>query len=152
MNWILLLMIIGLIYLGIDYGRLLYKIKQDNLPWQINFPHRNIFISAKNSDAILHLKEMDIEAHQIAEVGISKRENKLGLEKIYYENNDELWSYCYEDAQIGALTPIEINNYKIKIFFDNELPDGAIRAVIKDLGLTDYMVNIGICSEKSGGK
>lgn len=32
------------------------------------------------------------------------------------------------------------------------LPEGAERAVIKQLDLVDYMVNIGICSERSGDK
>jgi len=50
------------------------------------------------------------------------------------------------------LSPFERDNYEIKLFFDHKLPEGAERTIIKQLGLLDYMINIGICSEKSGGK
>jgi hypothetical protein len=58
----------------------------------------------------------------------------------------------YDKTQLERLSNDERDGYEIKIFFDHKLPKGAERAVIEQLGLTDYMVTIGICGKKSGGK
>lgn len=72
--------------------------------------------------------------------------------KVWFENGDELIVYEYGVAQIQKLSKHEKKCFVHKIFFDYMLPEGAERAVIKQLDLVDYMVNIGICSERSGNK
>ena len=111
-------------------------------------------VSANESQYIAALAAMDIKAHKKVGIGVKvfMDNSKQGITKVDFKNGDELIIYNYERAQIAPLTQNEIKDYALKIFFDYKLPEGAERAVIKQLGLLDYMVNIGICSEKSGGK
>ena len=111
-------------------------------------------IKTKDGNYIDDLAQLDIDAHKAAGVEVEQvvRKYEQGYTKTIFLNKDELVIYDYNEAQIVPLTQLELNNYKQKIFFDYKLPKGAERAIIKQLGLLDYMVNIGICSEKSGGK
>lgn len=154
--WIGLILVIALCYIGFDYGRLIVKNRflqreYGQAPYE---PTRYIMIGAKGSQYIQDLSMLDVTAHTAAGIGVMYLEDKKneGYAKTVFENGDELIVYCYDKAQIAPLTKREINGYKHKIFFDYKLPEGAERAIIKQLGLLDYMVNIGICSEKSGGK
>ena len=109
-------------------------------------------IKTKDGNYIDDLAQLDIDAHKAAGVEVGQIVRKQGYTKTIFLNKDELVIYDYNEAQILPLTQLELNNYKQKIFFDYKLPKGAERAVIKQLGLLNYMVNIGICNEKSGGK
>lgn len=60
-----------------------------------------------------------------------------------WDNGDEEYLYCYGAQEMKKLA--RIGDYETKIFFDSKLPEGAIRATLKDLGLEGYMVQIGIC-------
>lgn len=111
-------------------------------------------VGAEGNNYIPELATLDVRAHTSAGIGVKSfiENQEQGYMKTVFENEDELIVYYYDKAQIVTLTQYEINNYSQKLFFDYKLPEGAERAVIKQLGLLDYMVNIGICSEKSGGK
>ena len=155
MNWQWLLLMALLVYLGIDYGRMCYqqwKMKRNGeLPFEIYTPVRYIFIGAGNGARVQELKRMDIEAHAQAGIDIKKQHYGRGYEKIIYDNKDEILYYCWGEAPIDALSARDIGSHKTKIFFDNELPQGAERACIKELGLNNYMVSIGICDRDYGG-
>ena len=157
MEWLWILLIAALAYIGFDYGRLIFKVRrlQQELGEEEDYtPVRYIMVGVNESQYIADLATMDIKAHK--EMGINVKvfmdNAKQGITKVVFENGDELIVYNYEKAQIAPLTKREVKDYAQKIFFDYKLPEGAERAVIKQLGLLDYMVNIGICSEKSGGK
>ena len=161
MQWIGIIMILALIYIGVDYGRLVVKSRRLEQESETTFeftpylPTRYIMIDANESQYITDLVTMDVKAHLQAGISIKYSEenkDKGILLKTIFENGDELIVYDYNNAQIAPLTKQEINNYSQKLFFDYKLPKGAERAIIEQLGLVDYMVNIGICSEKSGGK
>lgn len=157
MGWQFIILIMLLVYIGFDYGRLIAKnkhLQNGVLELENNTPTRYIMVGARDSQYITYLATLDIDAHAQAGVLVkySEENKEKGIQKIVFENDDELIVYDYENAQVIPLTKKEINDYSQKIFFDYRLPDGAERAIIKQLGLLDYMVNIGICSEKSGGK
>lgn len=149
MFWIGFFLILALIYIGFDYGRLLLKVRRQEL--QINeetqLLTRYIMIGTKDSSKIQELADLDVEAH--AKHGINVKFCIAGANessmKTYFENGDELLVYRYEDAEIEALTKQEKEKYVHRIFFDYKLPEGAERAVIEKLGLLDYMINVGIC-------
>lgn len=157
MEWLWILLIALLVYIGVDHGRLIVKVRrlQQELGEEEDYtPVRYIMVGADGSKYIADLAAMDIKAHK--EAGISVKmfmdNAKQGITKVVFDNRDELIVYNYEKAQIAPLTKREVKDYAQKIFFDYKLPEGAERAIIQQLGLLDYMVNIGICSEKSGGK
>ena len=154
-GWIILCL---LIYIGIDYGCLLHK--NIRLKQQINkndhIPTKNIMITAdQNGYYILKLASLCMAAHKDNNIGVVRYEDKLnekGTMLIKFENDDELLVYRYDIAKIVPLSKHNIKNYLIKLFLDYKLEAGAERTIIKQLGLLNYMINIGICDEKSGGK
>lgn len=153
MEWLWILLIIVLVYIGIDYGRLIFKVRrlQQELGEEEDYtPVRYIMVGANESKYIADLAALDIKAHKEAGIGIKvfMDNAKQGITKVGFENGDELIVYNYEKAQIAPLTKREVKDYAQKIFFDYKLPEGAERATIQQLGLLNYMVNIGICSEK----
>ena len=114
-------------------------------------------VSAKkeegDKDYISDLAVMCIEAHNKVGIGVKTFISTENFSQTYFENGDEVLIFDYENlSEIKALSKSEKEKYQHKFFFDYKLPEGAERAVIQQLGLLDYMVNIGICSEKSGGK
>lgn len=154
MEWLWILFIIALGYIGFDYGRLILKDRRNRLDYEFEpyTPIRNIMISSEKSSHVLDLYTMCVQAHTEAAIDVVSSVIQDGYSKIIFENRDELILYFYDKAKINVLTATEIEDYSQKIFIDSNLPKGAERAVIEQLGLLDYMVNIGICSEKSGGK
>lgn len=158
MTWIWLFLVVLLIYIGFDYGRLIINnrrlqnyVGEEDTKYT---PSRHIMFRSSEGFYISKLAKMSLSAHQIADVGIkSYNEDQDGkYMKIVFDNKDELIVYEYGAMPIDRLSKQEIDNYEHKIFFDYKLPEGAERAIIEQLGLTNYMVNIGICSEKCGGK
>lgn len=153
MNIVLGLLIVALIYIGIEYGTLVFEHRRQQKD-DIYTPTRYIMIKTRDGNYIDDLAQLDIDAHKAAGVEVEQvvRKHEQGYTKTIFLNKDELVVYDYNEAQILPLTQLELNNYNQKIFFDYKLPKGAERAIIQQLGLLNYMVNIGICSEKSGGK
>ena len=157
MNWMIGFLVALLMYIGFDYGRLMLKnrrLQQSVFEFEDYTPIRYIMIGATHGKYIGELATLDVKAHTSAGIGIKEyvEDTEHGYVKTVFENKDELIVYDYDKAQITALTQKELNDYAHKLFFDYKLPEGAERAIIKQLGLIGYMVNIGICSEKSGGK
>ena len=111
-------------------------------------------IASHEGHYITDLAKMVTKAHRDVDVGIRTDiiNEEKGFVHTFFENGDELIVYDYDTAQINALSKLQKDKYAHRLFFDYKLPEGAVRAVIKKLDLLDYMVNIGICSEKSGGK
>ena len=104
---------------------------------------------------ITQLASLCIFAHSNADINICNYDNRFdndGIMQIKFDNGDELLMYNYEKIKITSLSKQDIKNYVNKIFFDYKLPKGAERAIIQELGLSDHLISIGICSEKSGGK
>ena len=158
MIWKIVILFILMIYIGFDYGRTVIENRRlkRNIMEQDDrcTPLRYIMVGTQGSSYITDLAMKSVNAHRAAGVGIKNYEddNENGYMKVVFDNEDELLVYKYEKAQIASLTKHEINNYEHKLFLACELPIGAERAIVQQLGLMDYMVNIGICSEKSGGK
>lgn len=155
--WLGILMLLGLLYIGIEYGCLLRenkRLREGVQEIDEYTPVRYIMIGAKGSSHIADLSITTVQAHSAVGVGIKciyeKDEEKVV--KTFFENGDELFIYQYGVAPIDALSKGQIDGFINRIFFDYNLPQGAERAVIEQLGLVDYMVNIGICSEKGGKK
>ena len=154
--WMGIVLLGILFYLGFDYGRLWLKSRrlEEELGDTDYTPMRYIMIGTNNSDVIADLSSLDIQAHKKAGVKIVNQliQPNKGFIKVWFENGDELIVYEYGVAQIQKLSKHEKKCFVHKIFFDHMLPEGAERAVIKQLDLVDYMVNIGICSERSKNK
>ena len=151
----LIVLIIGSIFIGFDYGRMLIKNRRlqvefgdDSAPYT---PIRNIMIMDNYCPYLMELATLCIKAHGDADIKITKYDSSQennGVVKVYFDNDDELLVYQYGKAKIKELTSREKKNYANKIFLDYKLPEGAICAAIEQLGLLDYMVNIGICRDK----
>lgn len=159
MFWAGLLLFVILVYIGFDYGRLIIENRrlsmlqaESGIEFTPYIPTKYIMIGTKGATYIQELAQMDIKAHTKAGIGIKSvitAEEKI---HTYFENGDQLLVVNYDKTQLERLSNDERDGYEIKIFFDHKLPKGAERAVIEQLGLMDYMVNIGICGKKSGGK
>ena len=139
-------------FLAIDHTRIIIEnrrlrryIEQEEI-----VRSRSIYIKAKEEDDLIdHLAAINMEAYDQAQATIIKRYRNNGCLFVEYDNGDQIIVAQY-GARMGSFPQNSIGNYSHRIFFDYKLPDGAIRAVIKDLGLTDYMIQIGICTERSG--
>lgn len=114
-------------------------------------PTRFIFYKRIDSKYLSDIQTLIFNSR--AEAGIEwVTENKAGYSLTRFTNGDELMVFIDGATEWAPLKKKQITDYKIKIFIDNQLDRGAERALIEGLGLTDYMVQIGICSEKNGGK
>lgn len=114
-------------------------------------PTRFIFYKRIDSKYLSDMQTLIFNSR--AEAGIEwVTENKAGYSLTKFTNGDELMVFIDGTIEWAPLKKKQIEDYKIKIFIDNKLDKGAERALIEGLGLTDYMVQIGVCSEKNGGK
>lgn len=157
--WILLLC--GLVFIGIDYGRLIAKSRRieqelvEDIELNPYTPTRYIMICAESDSCLLDLAEMAVRAHLKSGIKVmlqTDQEKSRGCITTIFGNGDELIVYDYNIAKFEKLTKDERDNYAQRIFFDHKLPEGAERAIIEKLGLVDYMISVGICTKKSGGK
>ena len=147
-----LILIAALVFLAIDHARIIIEnkrlwtyIEQDEATRS-----RNIYIKTKEEDDLIdHLVSVNMEAYDQVQATIVKRYWNNGCLFVEYDTGDQIIVAQY-GARLGAFPQNSIGNYSHRIFFDYKLPSGAISAVIKDLGLTDYMIQIGICTERSG--
>ena len=114
-------------------------------------PIRHIFVARGDNSAARGLYEASIQAHRKAGYKIETEDACVDqkMTHIIWDNGDEELIYVYGISPIDKLAPAQIKEYEHNIFFDSDLPKGAERAVIKALGLEDYMIQIGICK---GGK
>ena len=156
MNTLGVIVIIGLVIIGFLYGNMwkendaLRKALEDG-GQTIELPLKYIMFSAGPDSEIMELAQTALHAHAFAGVKIKDVVSSKECQKTIYENNDELIVYQY-GATIKPLKRHELNGYALKIFFDDKLPTGAERAIIKQLGLADCMVTIGICTNKTKGE
>ena len=155
--WLGIIMLLALIYIGIEYGCMWKenkRLKESIQEVEKYTPIRYIMIGAEGSSHIADLSIATVQAHGAVGVGIKciyERDEEKTV-KTFFENGDELFVYQYGVAPIDALSKGQREGFINRIFFDYNLPKGAERAIIEQLGLVDYMVNIGICSEKGGKK
>lgn len=153
MNWIWILLIGCLVYIGIDYGRMVYKsrVGGQTIEYTPYSPIRHIFIAQGDNSAAKDLFKASIQAHCKAGYKIETEKARFDQKTthIVWDNGDEELMYFYGVSPIDQLATAQIKEYEHKIFFDSDLPEGAERAVIKALGLEDYMIQVGICK---GGK
>lgn len=145
----IVIFILAMGYLGFDYGRMFLKLRRMEAPGS-HPPFQFIMVGTKESKVIQQLVNLDVSAHFMAGVSVKKNISKKGFNRIVFGNDDEIIVYEYGEAPITALTPQEKEEYVQKIFFDINLPIGAERAVVKDLGLVGYMISMGVCSEEIG--
>lgn len=146
-----IIIILLLIYVGFDYGRLIVKNRRIEQELDIfdYVPVRNIMIAAPDGDHIVDLSLMCLSAHHKSGVGVKSLIEEKHFTRTLFDNGDEMWLIKYdENMSIDALTKHEKEDYANKIFFDYKLPEGAERVIIKQLGLIDYMVNMGFCQKK----
>lgn len=114
-------------------------------------PTRFIFYKRIDSKYLSEMQTLIFNSR--AEAGFEwTTESKAGYSITKFTNGDELMVFIDGAIEWAPLKKRQIEDYKIKIFLDNQLDKGAERALIEGLGLTDYMVQIGVCSEKNGGK
>ena len=147
-----LILIAALVFLAIDHTRIIIENRRlwKYIEQEEATRSRNIYIKTKEEDDLIdHLVAVNMEAYDQVQATIVKRYWNHGCLFVEYDNGDQIIVAQY-GARIGAFPQNSIGNYSHRIFFDYKLPDGAISAVIKDLGLTDYMIQIGICTERSG--
>lgn len=153
MNWLWILLIGCLVYIGVDYGRMIYKsrVEEQVIEYAPYTPIRHIFIVHGDNSTVEDLFEASIQAHCKAGCKIETERAHVDQKTthIIWDNGDEELIYFYGISPIDKLAPAQIKAYEHKLFFDGGLPVGAERAVIKALGLEDYMIQIGICK---GGK
>lgn len=151
MIWFLAVLISTLIYIGIDYGRMVYKAQHMQIEYVSYVPQRLMFFASKEGEYMADLYSKAMQAREQAGDNIRLAFNREGYIFTTYESGDELRFYSME-AQIDELTQHEIDEYENRVFVDHKLPLGAIRAIVDDLGLRNYMFDFGICDESQGGK
>lgn len=156
MSWmygalIVLLLIIGGIFAWQVRENRMLKEELEEVEERGYIPTRFIFYKRIDSKYLSEMQTLIFNSR--AEAGFEwTTENKAGYSITKFTNGDELMVFIEGAAEWMPLKKRQIEDYKIKIFLDNQLDKGAERALIEGLGLTDYMVQIGVCSEKNGGK
>ena len=151
--WLMFTILGGLCFVAIDHTRLWinnFRLHQFSIS---NTPIRAIMVSMQESVYMKDIAYLFINARKREHIFIKSYQNEeeTGYHKIVFDNNDELLLYDYEKADITALTKHEKQQYEQNLFLDYKLPPGAQCAIVEKLGLLDYMVKIGICTENSGG-
>lgn len=158
MNWLWLILIAALIYIGIDYGRMVYKtrIAQEEV-YQLEpyVPIRNIFVAQQGSQHIQDLIMSSYESHikNGDMVKSTMADEDKGYTHIWFKSGDEIVSIRYqEDMSIARMKGRKLTDYINRVFFDDELPDSAIRDTVAQLGLKKYMFSFGLVQkEKENG-
>ena len=149
MNWFLAILISALIYIGIDYGRVIRRARRIEAEYSPYTPQRLLFFASEEGQHIADLYRKAMQARERAGDNIRLSFNREGYICTVYESGDELRFYSNGES-LEKLTKHEIEDYENRVFFDYKLPLGAIRAIIGDLGLRNYMFSFGICDESQG--
>ena len=112
---------------------------------------RYLILMSPESPYMRHLVSTVINGHAIAGYEIKKKKQEGGCEKYIFENGDEMWLF-YDMAAIKPLSQHQATQWFNRILIDYKLPIGAERAFIHQLGLDDFLIQLGVCTEKSGGE
>ena len=152
--WLMFAILGGLCFIAIDHIRLQinnFRLHQFSIS---NAPIRAIMVSMQESAYMRDKVHLFINVRKRHHIFIKSYQNEeeAGYHKIVFDNDDELLLYDYEKAKIIALTEYEKQRYEQNLFLDYKLPPGAQRAIVEKLGLLDYMIKVGICTENNGGK
>ena len=146
-----LIIIIGLFILAIWHAqtlienrRLWASIKQNE-----ETRSRHMYIIANNNSYMNYFINLDMEAYDQMGIATMQRYSQNGVLFIEYETGDQIMVINYPEAHISALPAETIGKYAHRLFFDYKLPNSAFRAVIHDLGLDNYFIGVGICTERS---
>ena len=144
-----------MLFLGVSYGLMILENKalRQHRDQELYTPSHQIFIYQRNDGYIQELINICICAHKAEGIEIKEQaynENSYGF-VLQYENGDVMRVYQY-GAQMDLLTKDQVTNYNVRVFFDNRLPDGAIRASIQQLGLKNYMIGFGLCDNNKKGE
>lgn len=151
MIWLGMLVLIAIGYIGADYARLLIQCKRlknfinqnidsEKEPTRIRF----VFIGKKDS-SVGRLMDMCENAHargRVKErVRIGSRDSSL---EVFYDNGNELFYYS-PGSQIIPFLQEDVEDFDIKVFFDEGLSGEEIKKTIITLGLTNYAATICLC-------
>ena len=147
-----LLVIGALIFLALHHTRLLIENKRlwTCVEKNTDTRARNIYVMIDDSQYMEKLINLDMEVHDQMMIGIKNRFSCHGFASIEYENGDQIMVIKYSGQRLQKLPAETISNHAHRIFFDYRLPDSVFNATINDLGLTDYMIRVGVCTERSG--
>ena len=148
----MLLLLISLIVLGILHT--LTLIENNKLQRSVSeeeyIPFRNIYIRASNGTTHINkLIKTNLDVFEQNDIQVVQRHSQDGVTLIEYETGSQIIIVDYNTACLNSFPHDTKDQYNYHIFFDNELPDSAIRATIQDLGLEGYMIGVGICTERS---
>ena len=151
--WLMITILGGLCFIAIDHIRLQinnFRLHQFSIS---DAPIRAIMVSMQESAYMKNIVHLFINARKRQHIFIKsyQSEEETGYLKVIFDNDDELLLYNYEKANIIALTENEKQQYEQNLFLDYKLPPGAQCAIVEKLGLLDYMIKVGICTENSGG-
>lgn len=148
----ILLLLIGLMVLGILHT--LTLIEKNRLQRYVSeeeyIPFRNIYV--RTSSGMTHINQLiktNLDAFEHNNIQVVQRHSQDGITLIEYETGSQVIIIDYDTACLNSFPHDSVDQYNYHIFFDNKLPDSAIRAVIYDLGLEGYMIGVGICTERS---
>ena len=152
MSWLWIILVLALVYIGIDYGRLMVKLRRIEAPEFMSYiPQRLMFFAAPDSRHMMELYELAVRSRMEAADNVRMTANNDGAIYTIFESGDELRFYTGE-AKIKKLDQHEINDFVNHVFADYELPSSHYRAIIEELGLRNYMIHFGICDESQGEK
>ena len=141
---LILLALLG--YIGVSYGVMWYRYcKMKSYCDEEDYcPARYIFLQKPGSAEMQELVNMCINAYKKGGFLIIKDSERRDCRTIQFSNTSEVIIYD-EGAPIDRLSEYQIKHFTHKIFIDSELPDGAYRALIEDLGLTNHTVTVALC-------
>lgn len=155
MIWLGILVLIAIGYIGADYARLLaqYKKLKNFISERIDIEEKTVrtrfvFIGEKDS-SIGRLMDMCESAHTRAKV---KERVRIGSTasalEVFYDNGNELY-YYNPSAPIIPFPKDRVEDFDIKVFFDEGISGEKIKKTIVALGLTNYAATICICKGDS---
>ena len=135
----------------IDYKRLEeeYEDALDETPCSTQ-----VFIYQPGSMHMINLIALAVSAR--TKIGITVMNQRLDHEEkslvMYFDNGDVIKTFVY-GKKTEPFSEYELSTTRARVFFDAKLPKEAIGAICQELGLQNYVVEIGICDENSiGGK
>lgn len=145
-------MISALIFIVVHHTQLLVENRRlmKCIEKNVSIKSRHIYVMIDDSQYMEKIINFDMEAHDQIMVGIISRFSCNGITSIEYGNGDQIVIVKYNGKRLQSLPIDTIGDYAHRVFFDYRLPDSAFSATINDLGLTDYMIRVGICTERSG--
>lgn len=155
MIWLMVLVLIAMGYIGADYARLLIQCKKlkNYISEKIDTEEetvkaRFVFVGEKDS-SVGRLMYMCESAH--ARVNVKERVRIGSITdtlEIFYDNGNELY-YYNPSAPIIPFPEDRVEDFDIKVFFDEGVSGEKMKQTIIALGLTNYAATICICKGDS---